>query len=168
MIDAFALASKPCDAFSAWDSTRTDHCGNAALPGNDRRNGHRRRKNPLRRLAGVFYGLRGRSVHVATPNAYLAGRDCELLTPVYRLLNCSIGLLRERLRGRKTGRLCLRHRLRHRLRVRLRLPARTTCRHRAFPRTLGPHYRNILRGKPRRNLDSTGGEAWRSSTRSIP
>ena len=46
-------------------------------------------------LPAIFYGLRGQSVHVATPNAYLAERDCELLTPVYRALNCSIGLLRE-------------------------------------------------------------------------
>ncbi len=46
-------------------------------------------------LPAIFYGLRGQSVHVATPNAYLAGRDCELLTPVYRLLSCSVGLLRE-------------------------------------------------------------------------
>jgi preprotein translocase subunit SecA len=46
-------------------------------------------------LPAIFYGLRGQSVHVATPNAYLAQRDCELLTPVYRLLNCSVGLLKE-------------------------------------------------------------------------
>ena len=46
-------------------------------------------------LPALFYGLRGQSVHVATPNAYLAERDCELLTPVYRLLSCSVGLLRE-------------------------------------------------------------------------
>jgi preprotein translocase subunit SecA len=46
-------------------------------------------------LPAIFYGLRGQSVHVATPNAYLAERDCELLTPVYRLLACSVGLLRE-------------------------------------------------------------------------
>ena len=46
-------------------------------------------------LPAIFYALRGQSVHVATPNAYLAGRDCESLTPVYRLLNCSVGLLKE-------------------------------------------------------------------------
>lgn len=46
-------------------------------------------------LPAIFYGLRGQSVHVATPNAYLAERDCELLTRVYRLLSCSVGLLRE-------------------------------------------------------------------------
>ena len=46
-------------------------------------------------LPAVFYALRGQSVHVATPNIYLAERDCELLTPVYRLLNCSIGILKE-------------------------------------------------------------------------
>ncbi len=46
-------------------------------------------------LPAAFYALRGRSVHLATPNIYLAERDCELLTPVYRLLNRSIGLLKE-------------------------------------------------------------------------
>ena len=46
-------------------------------------------------LPAIFHGLRGQSVHVATPNIYLAERDCELLTPVYRLLNCSVGLLKE-------------------------------------------------------------------------
>ncbi len=46
-------------------------------------------------LPAIFYGLRGQSVHVATPNAYLAERDCELLAPVYRLLSCSVALLKE-------------------------------------------------------------------------
>jgi preprotein translocase subunit SecA len=46
-------------------------------------------------LPAVFHALRGQSVHLATPNAYLATRDCELLTPVYRMLDCSIGLLKE-------------------------------------------------------------------------
>jgi preprotein translocase subunit SecA len=46
-------------------------------------------------LPAVFYALRGQSVHLATPNIYLAERDCELLTPVYRLLNRSIGILKE-------------------------------------------------------------------------
>jgi preprotein translocase subunit SecA len=46
-------------------------------------------------LPAVFYALRGQSVHLATPNIYLAERDCELLTPAYRLLNRSIGILKE-------------------------------------------------------------------------
>jgi preprotein translocase subunit SecA len=46
-------------------------------------------------LPAVFHALRGQSVHVATPNIYLAERDCELLTPVYRMLDCSVGLLKE-------------------------------------------------------------------------
>lgn len=46
-------------------------------------------------LPAIFYGLRGQCVHVATPNAYLAQRDCELLTPVFRLLDCSVGMLKE-------------------------------------------------------------------------
>jgi preprotein translocase subunit SecA len=46
-------------------------------------------------LPAVFYALGGKSVHLATPNIYLAERDCELLTPVYRLLNRSIGILKE-------------------------------------------------------------------------
>jgi preprotein translocase subunit SecA len=47
-------------------------------------------------LPSVFHALRGRSVHLATPNIYLAERDCELLTPVYRLLGRSIGILKEK------------------------------------------------------------------------
>jgi preprotein translocase subunit SecA len=46
-------------------------------------------------LPSVFYALRGRCVHVATPNIYLAERDCELLAPVYQVLNCTVGLLKE-------------------------------------------------------------------------
>jgi preprotein translocase subunit SecA len=46
-------------------------------------------------LPAIFHALRGQSVHVATPNAYLAGRDCELLTPVFKMLHCSAGLLKE-------------------------------------------------------------------------
>jgi preprotein translocase subunit SecA len=46
-------------------------------------------------LPSVFYALAGKSVHLATPNIYLAERDCELLTPAYQMLGCSIGLLKE-------------------------------------------------------------------------
>jgi preprotein translocase subunit SecA len=46
-------------------------------------------------LPAIFHALRGQAVHVATPNAYLAERDCELLTPVFQMLHCSAGLLKE-------------------------------------------------------------------------
>jgi preprotein translocase subunit SecA len=46
-------------------------------------------------LPVLFYALRGQSVHVATTNIYLAERDCELLTPVFRMLNRSVGILKE-------------------------------------------------------------------------
>jgi preprotein translocase subunit SecA len=46
--------------------------------------------------AVFLHGLAGRGVHVATPNSYLAQRDCELLTPVFRLLGATISLLPER------------------------------------------------------------------------
>jgi preprotein translocase subunit SecA len=46
-------------------------------------------------LPAIFYALRGQSVHLATPNIYLAERDCELLTPVFRMLNRTIGILKE-------------------------------------------------------------------------
>src|SRR5215212_8183088 len=47
-------------------------------------------------LPALLYGLARRGVHVVTPNSYLAQRDFELLAPVYRLLGCTSGLLRER------------------------------------------------------------------------
>ena len=43
----------------------------------------------------VLLGLTGQGVHVATPNAYLAERDYELLLPVYQLLGVTSGLLTE-------------------------------------------------------------------------
>jgi len=46
-------------------------------------------------LPAVLFALTGRGVHVATPNAYLAKRDYELLEPVYALLGMRCGLLRE-------------------------------------------------------------------------
>jgi preprotein translocase subunit SecA len=52
-------------------------------------------KTLLAALPAVYFALCGQGVHVATPNAYLAGRDYELLSPVYRLLGCSSGLLIE-------------------------------------------------------------------------
>ncbi len=44
-------------------------------------------------LPAFLFSLTGEGVHVATPNAYLAGRDFQLLRPVYELLGCSVGLL---------------------------------------------------------------------------
>ncbi len=46
-------------------------------------------------LPAFLFSLAGEGVHVATPNAYLAGRDFQLLRPVYELLGCSVGLLPE-------------------------------------------------------------------------
>ncbi len=46
--------------------------------------------------AAYLHGLTGRGVHIATPNAYLAHRDCELLSPAFRRLGVSVGLLPER------------------------------------------------------------------------
>lgn len=44
-------------------------------------------------LPAAAFGLAGRGVHVMTVNAYLAGRDFELLAPVFGLLNLSVGLV---------------------------------------------------------------------------
>ncbi len=44
-------------------------------------------------LPAFLFSLAGEGVHVATPNAYLAGRDFQLLRPAYELLGCSAGLL---------------------------------------------------------------------------
>jgi preprotein translocase subunit SecA len=43
--------------------------------------------------AAFLHGLTGRGVHVATPNAYLAERDFQLLAPAYQMLGVSVGLL---------------------------------------------------------------------------
>lgn len=43
--------------------------------------------------AAVVAVLRGQSVHIATPNAYLAERDFSLLRPAYETLGVSVGLL---------------------------------------------------------------------------
>ncbi len=44
-------------------------------------------------LPAVLYGLTGRGVHVATTNAYLAGRDYEELAAVFDQLGVSSGLI---------------------------------------------------------------------------
>jgi preprotein translocase subunit SecA len=46
-------------------------------------------------LPTYLCALSGRGVHVVTPNAYLAQRDFEILTPVFALLGLTTGLLRE-------------------------------------------------------------------------
>ncbi|MHB8973954.1 MAG: preprotein translocase subunit SecA [Pirellulaceae bacterium] len=46
--------------------------------------------------AAYLHGLTGRGVHIATPNAYLAQRDFELLAPAFRMLGVSVSRLPER------------------------------------------------------------------------
>ena len=43
--------------------------------------------------AAYVHALTGRGVHIATPNAYLAQRDCEWLSPAFRVLGVQVGLL---------------------------------------------------------------------------
>lgn len=52
--------------------------------------------------------LDGRQTHVATPNAYLAERDCQQLQPVFEMLGLTTALLPERndLRGKKAAYEC--------------------------------------------------------------
>ena len=42
-----------------------------------------------------MHALTGRGVHIATPNAYLAQRDCEWLSPAFRALGVQVGLLED-------------------------------------------------------------------------
>ena len=49
-------------------------------------------------LPAYVQALSGRGVHVATPNSYLAQRDCERLTPVFERLGMTTGLLQEQAR----------------------------------------------------------------------
>jgi preprotein translocase subunit SecA len=46
-------------------------------------------------LPAFLHGVRGRGVHMATPNSYLAERDWRQLAPAYELLGVSAGLLGE-------------------------------------------------------------------------
>ncbi len=46
-------------------------------------------------IPACCHALSGHGVHVVTPNQYLAGRDWELLKPVFDLMGLSTGLLRE-------------------------------------------------------------------------
>ena len=51
-------------------------------------------KTFLASLPAFVNALAGRGVHVVTANEYLAGRDYELLSPVYKMLDVSVGLNR--------------------------------------------------------------------------
>ena len=51
-------------------------------------------KTFLASLPAFVYALAGRGVHVVTANEYLAQRDYELLLPVYKMLDVSVGLNR--------------------------------------------------------------------------
>ncbi len=46
-------------------------------------------------LPALMHALKGRGVHVATSNAYLAERDYNELSPVFRLLGLSVGLIED-------------------------------------------------------------------------
>lgn len=47
-------------------------------------------------LPAFVHSLGGEGVHVATPNAYLAERDYEQITPVFRMLGTTTGLITEK------------------------------------------------------------------------
>ena len=46
-------------------------------------------------LPAFFHALSGRGVHVVTPNAYLARRDHDFVSPLFQSLGMSVGLLPE-------------------------------------------------------------------------
>ena len=74
--------------------------------------------------AAYLHGLTGRGVHIATPNAYLAQRDFELLAPAFRMLGVSVvAAARAGRRGPEASCLSLRCHVWHGLRIRLRLLA---------------------------------------------
>ena len=76
-------------------------------------------------LPAFLNALPGKGVHVVTVNDYLAQRDAEWMTPIYKLLGMTVGCIQT---GQPDGvaprRLRLRHHLRHQQGVRLRLPPR--------------------------------------------
>ncbi len=73
----------------------------------------------------ILNALQGKGVHVVTVNDYLAQRDAEWMTPIYKLLGMSVGCIQTgQTDADPPRRLCLRHHLRHQQGVRLRLPAR--------------------------------------------
>ena len=95
-IEAFAVALKPfggletsnsmmcsCWLHGCWRPDKWPRCKQAKA-----------RRSPA--PAAYLHALTGRGVHVATPNAYLAQRDFELLAPAFRILGMAVGLLPER------------------------------------------------------------------------
>lgn len=46
-------------------------------------------------LPAFWFALTGKGVHVVTVNPYLAGRDCEFVTPLFEFFGLSVGLLEQ-------------------------------------------------------------------------
>ena len=55
-------------------------------------------------LPAFYFSLSGRQVHLATANDYLAQRDAELLSPVFKLLGKSVGVIHSGVDGSQRGR----------------------------------------------------------------
>ncbi len=53
-------------------------------------------------MPAYVQALAGRGVHVATPNSYLADRDCQRLAPVFSLLGMTTGLLQDKAPANET------------------------------------------------------------------
>ena len=53
-------------------------------------------------MPAYVQALAGRGVHVATPNSYLAARDCQRLAPVFSLLGMTTGLLQDKAPAEET------------------------------------------------------------------
>ena len=121
-------------------------------------------------LPAYLNALQGKGVHVVTVNDYLAHRDADWMTPIYKHARHDRRLHPDRpARRRPPGRLCLRHHLRHEQGVRLRLPPRRAeaaparrRRHRKIVRAGLPRPR---RATPRPRSPSSAPTTSRSSTR---
>src|SRR5229473_227725 len=74
-------------------------------------------------LPAVLNALAGRGVHIVTVNDYLARRDAEWMSPLYKALGLSVGVIVHDLDD-EPRRLWRGHYLRHQQRIRLRLSAR--------------------------------------------
>ena len=76
-------------------------------------------------LPAVLNALAGRGVHIVTVNDYLARRDAEWMSPIYRALGLTVGVIVHDLERRAAPRGLRRgHHLRHQQRIRLRLSPR--------------------------------------------
>ena len=76
-------------------------------------------------LAAYLNALEGKGVHVVTVNDYLARRDAEWMSPLFRGLGMTVGAIQSEMESTERQQsLRLRHHLWHQQRVRLRLPAR--------------------------------------------